>query len=551
MRIFLYLFSILYLLSLVQATCSGDVSYYIPAVVGDGGGLVKVEMTLAPGPGDVYVTIDPRIGLSTQESIENAVAYGHEISSSNEQCDVYVNFPNKAGTNLIDGPSGGASFGLMAYSLFNNEEMRRDTIITGTIDRDGNVGPVGGLYEKAKGASTVGAKYFITPEETLYETFLLKNAEDKLNLTVLQVDSMDELVGFMFHDKPIEKTPLASKKRPIPELPYNDYSGINRFKSVATRMIDLERTTIQNMPDSNNDSTVVNDFFENELQRQTSILDHGYLFTAANEAFLNYIDMSTIDAVMKGEFDLPKEKGDAGKCLTGITRPKLTDKNFEWIIGSDLRQAWAYDKLNNTKIDDLLVEEEYTAYNEIMYAEAWCEVAKGLIEFGEPDGTELDESAWQEIAQRKINEAKATETTDEDLLSRLIIAEKSYKDGRYGAAIYDSVFVIANAQEPPEEPDMSILNETRTSLWGQVYQSHAKFLYLQNMTATAYSTATYAKQLDLATAEMKEKIKSVAPEDVKQPELNQCGLPVVMGLLFLFIVVVIITERRSYGTNGP
>jgi len=539
MRSILLLFVII---SIAFAPCNGEVTYYIPAVVGDSGGLVEVTMTAATGPGNVYVTVAPNVGISTQQSIETAINYAKSMTNATT-CDVYVNFVDKNG-ELIDGPSGGAAFGVMAYVLFNGGELRNDTIITGTIDRFGNVGPVGGLYEKANGAANIGARYFITPEEDIYETFLLKNIEEGLNLTILQANSMNEIIGFMTENKTIERVELQSKEREIPVLPYYDYSNIKDFESVANRMIDLEHAAASGMVVNDNSTSIVKDYFENEILRQNEILEKGYLFTAANEAFLNYINLLTIEKINEGDVDLPGKIREVENCLNEIERPGMTENNFEWIVGATLRENWARNKLESTKIDGLLEDEKYAAYNEIMYADAWCQVAKGLVEFAGDDGREINEDVWEKIANEKINEAKEIPELDEGLQERLDIAEEEYENKEYGAAIYDATFVIAQAQEMPEAPDFSILNETRNSLWGNVYQAHAIFFYLQNQTDSAYSTALLAKGLEEATAEMKGAI-----EKDREANLPYHEYALAFGLMLLFIVALIIF-RRSHGTNS-
>lgn len=542
-----FFFVLILILPLIFSSCTGELSYYIPAVIGTSGGLVDVEMKLAPGTGETYVTVYPKVGTSTQESLQNAATYWQ---ISEEDCDLFVRFPGK-NAESVDGPSGGAAFGLMVYALLNNSTIRNDSIITGSMDRFGNVGPVGGLYEKAKGMSDVGARYFITPEENLYETFMLKNAEKRYNITVLQVKNIDEIIDFMVYNKTIEETELDSKKRPIPNLTEYDYSGLERFKAVAERMIRLENSTVREMDVKDNESRIVQEFFENEVARQTTILDQGYIFTGANEAFLNYIDLSTIKAIMMGEINLPRKKGDAGKCLTSMTRPNMTDKNFEWVVGADIRQGWAYDKLSMTNIEGLLKEEEYLAYNEIMYSHAWCEVGNGLIEAAETGGVEINEMEWKRIAERKLIEAKNMRIEDEELKTRLNIAEKAYSNGRYGAAIYDTVFVIVNSHPLPEELDMSILNESRSSLWGKVYQSHAVFLYLQNQTKNAYTTAEFARELDKVTQEMREKLVPLYIDEKTGENQSQVyNALIALGTVFLLIVVAIILNRRSHGNNG-
>ncbi len=146
MRLLVFLLA---LLSMGFAYCGGTIYKYVPAVVGSDGELVNVSMSLVQGTGTTYVSVFPRTGLMTQDSVDEAVAYARSLAQGGDGCDVLVDFGSNPSTNLIDGPSAGTALTVMAYSLLSGKPERDDAIITGTIDQAGDVGPVGGLYEKA------------------------------------------------------------------------------------------------------------------------------------------------------------------------------------------------------------------------------------------------------------------------------------------------------------------------------------------------------------------------------------------------------------------
>lgn len=548
---------LLFLLS-VSLACSGQISQYVPAVVGSDGDLVNISVSLIPGEGNVYVSVYPRIGMTTQESIEEAIFYAHIISGTPEECDVLVTFQAPPSTSYIEGPSAGTALTVMTYALLENRTMREDTIITGAVDSAGNVGAVGGLYEKARGAAAMGAKYFITPAETFYEMLLLKKVESQYGITILEARRVDEVIGFMIENRSIEQEPLSARRREIPVLPAFDSSGMGAFGSVAQRMIVLEEEALAVIKESSDETRGIKGFFRNEVQRQTGILEQGYLFSAANEAFLNYIELSTLKVILAGEVDIPRKKGDIGKCLTGISRPVVTDRNSEWVVGADLRQAWAYDRLETVDTsDELLTDEKFIRYNELMYGEAWCNVAKELLSAAPEGGEELDTTAWKQIAEDRLEEARSIETTSGETLSRLGIAEDSYRKGLYGATIYDAVYVIkmeeANgdltAEVSVEEEVPWMLNETRTSLWGSVYHSHAAFLHSLNESNGAYRTLKLAQGLDEATEEM---VAVSRPVEIEEPEVQDDTLfyAVAIGVsTFLFILAVILIRRAFRNGN--
>jgi predicted S18 family serine protease len=553
-----YLLALMLLLSLSFAECSGQISSFVPAVVGDSGGLVNVTISLAPGNGTTFVSVYPRTGLTTQDSIEEAVAYASRLSGK-DGCDVLVDFSGKPSASYIEGPSAGTALTMLTYALLEGEGIRNDTIITGTIDARGDVGPVGGLYEKARGAASIGAKYFITPVENFYEMLLLRNMESQYGLKVLQARNVEEVIGFMTGNESISQDNLSVKDRPILSLPAYDSSGISSFGPVAEKMVMLENDTLYSVSDGENDTAGVRDFFGNEVVRQQDLIGSGYLFSAANEAFLNYIDLSTIKVILSGNADLPRKKGEAGICLSQIKRPALTDSNFEWVVGADLRQAWAYDRIQTVNITGgMLQDEKYVAYNELMYADAWCWVGKELVSAAPPGGTPIDETAWKGLAESYLSAAEALNTQDPDGQDRLGIAQDSYDTGRYGAAIYDSVFVIenerANAGTPPDENVSAMMAANRTSLWGKVYQSHAAYLYEQNLTDGAFRSAAFAEGLDEATAKMEALFREPAaapqqPQEV-QPQPDSLLLALASAIsIFLLVIVAILITRRIHGDD--
>ncbi|MDD5171775.1 MAG: hypothetical protein PHF60_01945 [Candidatus ainarchaeum sp.] len=566
-----YLLLLVALSCIVSAQCSGSISQYVPAIVDDNSGsLVNVSVGLAPGDGQTYVAVWPRTGLMAQESMQLAVAYAYEMTGKEPSCDVLIDFGAMPTTGYIEGPSAGAALTVMTYALLENRTMRHDTVITGSVDSAGAVGPVGGLYEKASGAARMGASYFITPVENVYEVFLLQEIEERYGMTVLQARTVEEVAGFMLDNKSIAQEPLTAIKREMPDAPAYDSSSLSAFTPVASAMVTLEQGVIGRISGEDNESEAVRGFYGNEVQRQQKLLELGYLFSAANEAFLDYIEVSTIDVILEGDVDLPRKKGEAGICLSGIKRPALTDSNFEWVIGADLREAWAEDKLNKTEINDkMLADESYVAYHELMYADAWCHVAKGLVEAAPSGGTAIDESAWKGIAEEKIEEAGGLGISDSELASRLNIAQDSYGKGRYGAAIYDAVYVIENQASDEAENDGGAIEENasvlvmenRSSLWGRIYQSHAAYLYAENETAGAYRAARFAKGLDEAAAEMAQamepaqEITENGAGGQEEPQESQNGTVFILGAIalismLLFIVAVIVLTRRSHGSNG-
>lgn len=71
----------------------------------------------------------------------------------------------------IGGPSAGMMFALAVIDKLTPEEITHGKFIagTGTIDNNGNVGPIGGIEYKVKAANEAGAEVFLAPERNCAE----------------------------------------------------------------------------------------------------------------------------------------------------------------------------------------------------------------------------------------------------------------------------------------------------------------------------------------------------------------------------------------------
>lgn len=106
------------------------------------------------------------------------------ITLTRERCDPRVKRP-LVGINLIDafpfgvqissgdvgGPSAGLMFALGLYDLLTPGDLTAGRVVagTGTIDPDGNVGPIGGIRDKVVAAERAGAELFLVPADNMKE----------------------------------------------------------------------------------------------------------------------------------------------------------------------------------------------------------------------------------------------------------------------------------------------------------------------------------------------------------------------------------------------
>ncbi len=127
------------------------------------GVLGKVRVEVKEGSGRVLVSTNPFIEPDTQESartaVEVAASYTHSDISS---YDFIISFDING--TLIGGPSAGAAITAATIAALDGRKVREDVAITGTIERDGSIGRIGAVYEKALAAERNGMSLFLVPD---------------------------------------------------------------------------------------------------------------------------------------------------------------------------------------------------------------------------------------------------------------------------------------------------------------------------------------------------------------------------------------------------
>ena len=90
---------------------------------------------------------------------------GLGISIDTRALDVDLPFEVSFARRDIGGPSAGLAYALAIADMLAQQDYARGRVIatTGTIDGDGQVGPVGGVEQKAVAAEDAGAQLFLVP----------------------------------------------------------------------------------------------------------------------------------------------------------------------------------------------------------------------------------------------------------------------------------------------------------------------------------------------------------------------------------------------------
>ena len=138
---------------------------FIQEKISKEGALLNLSVEIRPGKGRVLVQTTPLMGMIFQDAANTAVFVaenktGRKLSSSDIIFSITA--PNEAPG--VDGPSAGALMTLITISAINNSTRLNNNItLTGTIDNEGNIGPISGVLEKAQAAKAGGKTLFLVP----------------------------------------------------------------------------------------------------------------------------------------------------------------------------------------------------------------------------------------------------------------------------------------------------------------------------------------------------------------------------------------------------
>ena len=167
--------------------------YFVAAVKSSGGGaIIPLEVKVLPKGTSLLSVNIKNVDLQSgaQESIRLAAAVASQLSRINlNDKDIDVSFVNQfADLVSVDGPSAGGAITATIYAALTQKSITSNTLMTGTIETDGSIGPVGGVDKKAEAARTQGASRFLVPKG---------QKVDVSGIEVVEVNNINEVLNYL------------------------------------------------------------------------------------------------------------------------------------------------------------------------------------------------------------------------------------------------------------------------------------------------------------------------------------------------------------------
>ncbi len=165
-------------ISNVSSSGARTVRLALPAVdTTDKGALATLEVDVKRGDGSVFLKMDegkPLTDPETQNSLRTAVDVARGLlGEGTYNYDVY--FSISTPSNLVGGASAGAAAAIALIAALNGSKLNSSVLITGTVDANGRIGPVGKILPKAQAVKAAGYQTFLVPIGESVQTQLVEN----------------------------------------------------------------------------------------------------------------------------------------------------------------------------------------------------------------------------------------------------------------------------------------------------------------------------------------------------------------------------------------
>lgn len=308
-----------------------NVTVYAPAVARTESGYTGVISTITVtiqdnGSGRVFVDTLPLTQIDMQGSARLAVKVADTLVKNDKNCSVnpydydYF-FVVRTSSPIIGGPSAGAVMTVATIALLENWPMNNWTVMTGMINPDGSIGPIGGIVQKIDAAASVGATRFIIPKgqgtytEIVTETTVEGNvrtivtrslvryvadyALEKYGMEVVEVEDINEAVryftGYNFSvlasDGNITTENYTDSMKPLASTLLEEAEGL--FNNASEL---LDNTTISNYYPTYYRSQITDilDTAEEILEESKNWYEEGLYYSSTTKSFQSLINSRTV-----------------------------------------------------------------------------------------------------------------------------------------------------------------------------------------------------------------------------------------------------------------
>ncbi len=432
-------------------------------------------ITVAPGSGHVYVETWPLAEVDMQASARLAAQIAGKVTGKDmSKYDVFIQI--KADTPIIGGPSAGGTMTVGIIAALEGWKINPKVMMTGMINPDGTIGPVGGILEKAAAAHEAGVDLFLIPQgqriqyvqqtekrevggivEIKSQTErvdVVKYAKERWGLQVLEVSDIYQAVYyFTGHQLPKPQAPTYVRIDTsfLKDDAIKDYQNTTSYYQDVSKELkesNVDYTTYTTLKQALDDAA-------GTLNQSKEAMDEDMYYTALSKDFQAriiirhvqwYLNTNTADDVEKLLQEVNSEINSSERIASNVTIRGITmlqaiaaaQERVEQ-AKSALQSAWKY----------YYSQDYWDAIGEAAYAYERAKTAVFWTKLGErfASGEVISEDVIKATARDYIDESSLIATyiesmygnTAGDLTNSIQQAEQYYEDGKYSAALFTAM----------------------------------------------------------------------------------------------------------------
>jgi len=304
------------------------VTLRVPAVYIAGGVMHGVATELQagiayPGSGTVYFSAEPLTQIDMQAATRVAAMVASTYAGVPlSNYDFFVRI--RSNSEMVGGPSASGATTVALLALLTGARLRSNVSMTGMIEPDGTIGPVGGVPEKLEAMAKVGIKVFLIPkgqsvvkemrrvvenrtvgntviisERVVPVTVNVTKLGEKLGVKVIEVGSVAEAYKY-FTGKEL-KLPKPTLKYPTWLL--NELKGITNYMLTQAK---LNLSSVEGKVTSGPLKDLLKEVKEH-ISKCEEYLGSGKYYSAASEAFISAILASYLNQLVKASKEVTTE----------------------------------------------------------------------------------------------------------------------------------------------------------------------------------------------------------------------------------------------------
>lgn len=442
---------------------------------GEEGILLGAEVIVTNGTGHVFVDTNPYTQVDLQGSARIAAMVASDVLEIDEKSyDFY--YIIDISSPIIGGPSAGGALTVATIAAINKWPLKSDVVMTGMINPDESIGPVGGIPFKLEAAAAKNATLFLIPEGqstvTVTKTntsssgsIIITNTEEtvdvvelgkKLNVTVKEVSTIQDVVreftGYEITKPTYKGTILTTQYmdllKPLARNLKNESGDMykemestlpkNQFLGTAKDILGRA----DKMYDDNKYYAATSLYFNSMYTMRFAQWNDGYDKSSDKEQYLTEIIKRVEKQINLSENDL------RNFTLYGIS-------DAEAVGAAESRITAARVKLDDAKkLTD--TQEKITS---LAFAHERARTAQWWLTLSTPDGKIVPEKVLKDRAGWYLSQAQSINTYMFALVSEtgshpeitggagedLDHAQKEMERGYYAGAIFDSLQATTKA----------------------------------------------------------------------------------------------------------